>query len=76
MSSEPIKEPAAASSSKPALTRLDEAYLHARKVVQEQQAAVDDGDDFGEHVGLVRHRRATLQGMQIILSIWEDARNG
>lgn len=35
--------------------------------------AIDDGDDFGEHVGLQRYRRAVHTGQAEILRIWEEA---
>jgi excisionase family DNA binding protein len=56
----------------PPIDRWLEAYEHAQKVVREQQEAVDGGDDSGEHVGLVRHRRAVLTGMTAILAIFES----
>lgn len=35
--------------------------------------AIDDGDDYGEHVGLQRHRRAVHEGQAAILAMWEEA---
>ena len=52
---------------------LVEALGQARRLHDEQLRAIDDGDNFGEHVGLVRHRRAVANGMEAILAIYEDA---
>ena len=55
------------------LQQTREALQRAQSLHAEQLQAIDDGDDFGEHVGIVRHRRAVYQGQAEIISLWEDA---
>src|SRR3990167_5943681 len=42
--------------------KLDEALEDARLRRSALNLAIDDGDDYGDHVGLQRHRRAVLTG--------------
>ncbi len=45
----------------------------ARRTHGALSLAIDDGDDYGEHVGLQRHRRAVYDGQAEILKLWQES---